>query len=109
MTSDGKTVGFIADLLDQVQSGRIALEGKFVVHVVQIKGLEACLAGNAFGHAKQGQVVEAQFLHHIAGHVQLALAAVHQQYIGQLALAVLDTPVAASQRLMHGGIVITTG
>ncbi|MNN20808.1 hypothetical protein D3C81_1341040 [compost metagenome] len=106
---DGETVGFVADLLDQVQRRGVALEDELMVHVIEVEGLESGLARHALGDAEQGQVGKGQLLHDIAGHIQLAFAAVHQQHVGQFALAVLDPAITTGQRLVHGGVVVASG
>ncbi|MNJ11025.1 hypothetical protein D3C77_51920 [compost metagenome] len=74
--------------------------------VIEVEGFETGLACDALGHTQQDQVGNRQFLQHLAGHVQLAFTTVHQQYVRQLALTVLDPPEASSQGLVHGGIVV---
>ena len=43
----------------------------------------------------------------IAGDAELAAAAIDEQHVRQLPLALLEAPVAARERLLHGGVIVS--
>src|SRR5690606_25918749 len=57
----------------------------------------------------QGHTLHAEAGEHVARHAQLALAAVDEKDIRQLALAFLEPPVAALEGLGHGAVVVAGG
>ena len=59
MSGDGKTVGFIPDMLDQMQRRGMTGQNEFIMRVVEIQGFHASLAGNTLGDAQQGQAMAA--------------------------------------------------
>src|SRR5690606_6082400 len=78
VAGDGKAVRLVADMLDEMQRGGMAWQYQFIVRVVQVQGFHTRLAGNAFGYAQQGQIMDGELLKHLDGHVHLPFTAINQ-------------------------------
>ncbi|MNP40876.1 hypothetical protein D3C76_1345460 [compost metagenome] len=129
MACDGKTVGFIANVLNKVQSGHICRQMQLFVALPHDQGLQPRLAGHPLGDAHQQRVFAPQKLQltgqDLLGAAQLAEAAVDEEHVRHLVrllllakAALLDKQhvrhlvrllllaKAPLQRLLHGGVVI---
>ena len=81
MAGDGKAVGFVTDLLQQVQAGVVVVKGLLAAVGVD-KRFKTGLAGGAFGYAEHGHI-KPQFRNYFHGLAELAFAAVYYQQVRQ--------------------------
>ncbi len=106
---DGKTVGFIANVLDEMQGGHIRRQVQLFVALPHDQGLQPGLARHPLGDTHQQGVFATEKLQlasqDLLGAAQLAEAAVDKEDVGHL-VRLLRLAKAALQRLLHGGIVI---
>ena len=68
---------------------------------------QARLARRPLGDTHSEHTHHAQLGEHPFRHRQLTAATVHEQHVGQRALALLQTLVAPHQRLLHGGVIVS--
>ena len=113
MVGDRKTVGFVAHALQQEQRGRVGFEDDRVLAAGQEHALRR--AGHFLGkrvalgpHLRQADhvhLVDGQFAQHLDGDPELALAAVHDQQVGQVVLG-HGARIAAGEHLVHHAEVV---
>ena len=109
MAGDREAVGFVAYMLDQMQCRRAGIEIQRAVHGFDEQRLQAGLSCRALGDADQRHADDFQLDQNLPGHVQLALAAIDDQDVGQFAFAFLQPFETAGQRLSHGRVIVTGG
>ena len=104
MEGDGEAVGFVADGLDDVEDGVVAVEADgFVLLAVDVDDLFA------FGDGGDGLVGDAEGFEGFGGGVELAEAAVDEDDAGELGALFFEAGVAAGDDFAHGGEVVVAG
>ncbi len=111
VAGDGKTVCFIADLLDEKQCQRVRRQYSGGILPGQEKPFLAGFALLSFGDAHQTHILHPQLVQDRLSDAQLPFSAVNEQQIRKtprpVALLVPQSPVATCQRLGHGRVVVT--
>ena len=101
---DGETVGFVADLLDQVEYGVVAVELDGLVFLaVEVEDFFF------LGDAGEGLVDDGEGFEGFGGGVELADAAVDEDQAGERFVFFEDALVAAGYGFAHGGEVVVLG
>src|SRR5258708_32529076 len=102
---DGEAVCFIANPLDQMQSGVVG--GKRHQALAYPQLLEPGLPLRALGDAHQQKIGETDFCERFSRRAHLSLAAVDENHVGCDALPARDPGVAARKRLRQGAVVVS--
>src|SRR5579884_645270 len=98
---DGEAVSFIANLLNQVQDGRMALQDdRFVFLAVHVKDFFL------LGDAGEGLIDDLQRFERFGGGVKLADAAVNQNQAGHGLFLFLQAAIAARHGFAHAGEIV---
>src|SRR5450432_1641254 len=105
MPRDREAVRLVADLLDQVQRRMIGRQATRLFLARDEELLHAGLALHTLGHADHADVMQAEVLHHRLRSVDLPEAAVDEDQVRCLALALRELAVAHAQRIAHRTIV----
>jgi hypothetical protein len=102
--SDGEAVGFVADGLDEMEDGVVAVEfDRLVFLAVEVEDFFL------FGDAGEGLVDDGEGFESFGGGVELADAAVDEDEAGESLIFFEDAFVAASDGFAHGGEVVILG
>src|SRR5438445_1184934 len=101
---NGEAVCFIANPLDQVQSGVVG--GKRHRTLADPQLFEPRLSLRSLGYAYQQEVGETDLCERFARRADLSLAAVDENQVGRDPLPACDPAVAARKRLRQGAIVV---
>ena len=101
---DGEAVGFVADLLDEVEDRVVAVELDGLVFLaVEVEDLFL------FGDAGERLVDDGEGLEGFGGSLELADAAVDEDEAGERLVFFEDAFVAAGYGLAHGGEIVVLG
>ena len=101
---DGETVGLVADRLDEVEDGVVAVELDGLVFLaVEVEDFFF------FGDAGEGLVDDGEGFEGFGGGVELADAAVDEDQAGERLIFFEDAFVAAGYGFAHGGEVVVLG
>ena len=101
MKGHGEAVRLVANLLDQVQYGRVMIENHRLI--LAAEDIEDFLF---FGDAGHGLIDDGQLLEGLRRRMQLADAAVDQNQAGQRLVFQLEPAVAARDGFLHAGEII---
>src|SRR5215472_3367671 len=99
--SDGEAMRFVANLLDQMQYGGVALQNDGFVLLAENEE-DLVFLGDA-GH---GLIDDLERLERLGSGVQLADAAVDEDEARQFPLLFLQAPITTSDRFAHAGEII---
>ena len=108
MTGDGEAVGFVADLLEKVHGRSVRCQRQFPAPGKDDR-FQARLARRSLGDAEQRDILQVQLLKYLGGTVHLSGTAVDDDHVGQHALALGKSRVAAPNRLLDGALVVARG
>ena len=104
MEGDGEAVSLVADLLDEVEDGIVAVELDGLVFLaVEVEDFFF------FGDAGEGLVDDSEGFEGFSGGVELADAAVDEDEAGERLVFFEDAFVAAGDGFAHGGEVVVLG
>src|SRR5688572_28019079 len=106
MTADRKSVGFVARALYQVQGFRVRRQYRGALAPSQENALLSGATICAFRDGRERRDRQFELLQHRYRLLELALAAVNQQQVGQHQRFLLASPIASRQRLAQRPIVV---
>ena len=104
MEGDSKAMRFVADELDELENGRMAVELNRVLFLAE--DVEDFLA---FGDGGQGLIDDAERFEGLGCGVELADAAVDQDQAGQGFVLVAQAAIAAGDGLVNAGEIVVAG
>ncbi len=109
---DGEAVGFVPDVLQKVQFGRISMGADFILHVRFDDVFEIYEPGTATQTPAFGPTLrepyqinalqrDSQIVQYLTGHIHLALPPIDEDQVGKGHLPAQGSPVTAVENFPH--------
>src|ERR1700733_6350503 len=107
VAADGKSMGFVADALDETRGGRMRLEREWRGSAIYKESLLTRPAFRALGDPDQCHILETKRCEHRVPFIDLSETAIDKQQIRRWIFPVADAGVATRERLAQRRVVIS--